>query len=155
MSCSSAGLPRATGYSPGYTNFLLPLDWTSFVLKTTCECSPTSKRHYYFLKTSETKLFRMARSHFTTSWELAFPNSHIVPCAISYTTHMTQTTNHGLTRCFWLQSDRWIFRYHTQSGLLNNFSLKSMSLIILFLEYPSFGDEGIQKIFSHAFRFCN
>ena len=35
----------------------------------------------------------------TTSWELAFPNSHMVPLAVSFTTQMTQTTNYGLTRC--------------------------------------------------------
>ena len=43
MSCSWAGLPRATGYSRKYVNYLLPLGWTSFVLKTTCECSSRSK----------------------------------------------------------------------------------------------------------------
>ena len=39
MSCSWAGLPRVTGYSPKYIIHLLPMDWTSFVPKTTCECS--------------------------------------------------------------------------------------------------------------------
>jgi hypothetical protein len=39
MSCLWAGLPRATGYSPKYMKDLLPLDLTSFVLKTTCGCS--------------------------------------------------------------------------------------------------------------------
>ena len=39
MSCSWAGLPRATGYSSKYMNHFLPLDWTSFVPKTMCECS--------------------------------------------------------------------------------------------------------------------
>ena len=43
MSCWWAGLPPATGYSPKYMNCLLPLDWTSFVLKTMCECSSNIK----------------------------------------------------------------------------------------------------------------
>ena len=42
MSCSWAGLLRATGYSPKYMESLLPLAWTSFVLKTTCERSSRS-----------------------------------------------------------------------------------------------------------------
>ena len=50
MLCSWAGLPRATGCSPMYVNYLLPLDWMSFVLKTTCEYSPRSKWHYYSRK---------------------------------------------------------------------------------------------------------
>jgi hypothetical protein len=45
MSCSWAGLPRATGYSPKYMKYLVPLDWTSFVPKTMCECFSKFKRH--------------------------------------------------------------------------------------------------------------
>ena len=39
----------------------------------------------------------MAPSHSTstTSWALAFPNSHMVPLSISHTTQITQTTNIG------------------------------------------------------------
>ena len=50
---------------------------------------------------SETKLFRMARSHSTstTLWELVFLNSHMASLATSVTTQMSQTTDHGLIRC--------------------------------------------------------
>ena len=49
----------------------------------------------------ETKLFRMARSHSTstTSWELAFPNLHMVSLPLSHTTQMTQITSRGLKMC--------------------------------------------------------
>ena len=51
----------------------------------------------YFI---ETKLLRMARSHSisTTSWELAFPKSHMVPFAVRNTTQVTQITDRDLTR---------------------------------------------------------
>ena len=55
MSSLWAGLLQATGYSPKYMNYLLPLDWTSFVLKTTCECSWRLKRRYYSKKISRSK----------------------------------------------------------------------------------------------------
>ena len=42
ISCSWADLLRATGYSPKYMKYLISLDLTSFVLKTTCECSSRS-----------------------------------------------------------------------------------------------------------------
>ena len=84
-------------------NCFLPLDWTSFVLKTTCESSSRSKRPYLVLKKikSEIKLFRMARSYSTstTSWGPAFPKWHMASSARSDTTQVTQTTYHGLTKC--------------------------------------------------------
>ena len=74
----------------------------SFVLRTTCECFSRSKCHTFQKKaSSETKLFRMARSHSTstTSWELAFPRSHMVSLPIPDTTQVPQTIDHVLTVC--------------------------------------------------------
>ena len=101
MSCSWVGLLIATGYSPKYMKCLLHLAWTSFVLKTTCECSSRSNDTPFKKTCSATKLFRMARSHFmwTTLWELAFPNSHMAACPANDTTQVTQTIDHGLTAC--------------------------------------------------------
>jgi hypothetical protein len=66
--------------------------WVFFKIKTTL---------LFKERSSETKLFRVVRSHSTstTSWELAFPKSHMVTFATSRTIQMTQTTNHGLTMC--------------------------------------------------------
>ena len=49
----------------------------------------------------ETKRFRMAQSHFTstTSWELVFLKWHMVPFIPSHTIQVTQTIYHGVTRC--------------------------------------------------------
>ena len=88
MSCSWAGFLRATGYSPKYMEFLLPLAWTSFVLKTTCERSSRSNDTLFKKKlVQKQSCFGWARFHFTwtTLWELAFPKSHNgCLCSIRY-----------------------------------------------------------------------
>ena len=159
MSCSWAGLPRATGYSPKYMECFLPLDWTSFVLNTTCECSSRSKRDYYSKKnSSETKLFRMARSHSTstTLWELVFPNSHMAPFAESHTTRVTQTTAPDLTACTPVSMGGSGLKVVSVSSYLkwvvtHKYVIKNL----LFVEYPSFGDAGIQNVILHAVGFCS
>ena len=81
----------------------------------------------------ETKLFRMVRSHSTstTSWELAFPKSHMVPFALCHTIQMTRTTNHGLTmRSSIFLGTRWSEDFSISSYLkwvVWSFFLKSMS----------------------------
>ena len=50
-----------------------------------------------------------------------------------------------LDRLFWKEADHWIFRYHSTQGELF-FSLSSnVCHSKIFVEYPSFGNAGIQK----------
>ena len=128
MSCSWAGLPRATGYSPKYMNYLLLLEWTSFVLKTMCECSSRSKWHYYLNK----HLQKQSR----LGWrDLILPRSLCEKSRFqNHIWHRSRhqiwskwcrpqiTVSHGFHLWFRGSGDQWIFRYHpTQSELFNPF----------------------------------
>ena len=127
-----------------------------------------SKRHlltkYLFYFFSEIKLFRMARFHFTstTSWELAFPSSHMVPLSMSRTTQVTQTTNIDLTGCSSLplelggSLDLSVLFY--PKWVVFSLSSKSLSMLfkkLLFVEYPSLGNKGIQTILLLGFGDCS
>ena len=107
ISCSWADLLRATGYSPKYMKHLLPLDWTSFVLKTTCECSSKLKRHYCSKKTLQKQscfgwrdliLPRPFRenSRFQSHIWLLLPNPIQPKCPRPY-----NTVSQGVHLCFW------------------------------------------------------
>ena len=112
-------------------------------------------------KTSpETKLFRMVRSRstWTTSWELAFPKSHMVTCAAPSTTQVTQTTYHDFTILGLVilgiggSLDISISFYPRWAVYF--LSSKACHLRkLLFVEYPSFRDAGIQKKLLPGVRF--
>ena len=99
---------------------------------------------------SGTKLFRMARSHSTstTSWELAFPKSHMVTGVTRFTTQVTQNTYHGLTIFgpVILERSRSLDISISFYARWVVFSLSSnVCHSKIFVEYPSFGNAGIQK----------
>ena len=161
MSCSWAGLPRATGYSRKYMNYLLPLDWTLFVLKTTCEYSSRLKRQYY----SEKHLQKQS----CFGWrDLILPRSL---CEKSrFQNHIWHRSRHqiwskwcrpqitvsqAVHQFFWDWADQRFFQYHpTQSELFSHLPQKYVIYKnILCVEHSSIGDEGIQKVLWRTFRF--
>ena len=136
----------------------------SFVLKTTCECFSMIKTTLLFKKTcSETKLFLMARSRSisTTSWELAFPKSHMATFATLNMIQILQITNRGLTWCSHIilgLRGSLIFSISSYPKLVIFFVIPFLKCVLFFIlsyfvEYPSFRGEGIQKTLSHGFRF--
>jgi hypothetical protein len=124
MSCSCAGLSWATGYSPKYVNYLLPLvvhpeNHLWVFLK-------RSKRHFYkfYSKIAPSRhqkqfLFLMVRSHSTSNSRF---QSYISPYPIRPkcpSPHIT--VSQCVHRCFWDWANQW-FSYHpTESELFNPF----------------------------------
>ena len=141
-------------------NHLLPLDWTRFVPKTTCECSLRSRRYYHFKN--------FFRNKAVSDGAISFYLDHFVRTRVSKVTygvfggilynssdrdhrsrsHKAYTSASGNKR---IESFHIIL---PRVSCLIPF-LKSMLFeSLLFVEYASFGDEGIQKIIFIAFRFC-
>ena len=98
----------------------------------------------------------------TTSWGLAFPNSHMVPLSISHTTRVTQTINIGLkTRllrvCLGLGDSVGLSVLSYSKWVVCSLSSKAWLLFkkLLFVEYLSFRDEGIHTILLLGYRLCS
>ena len=130
MLCSWAGLPRATGYSRKYMNYLHPLDWTLFVLKTMCECSPRLKPYYYSKK--------FFRNKAVSDGAISFYLDHFVRTRVSKFTYGTfcrlpYDSNDPDHKS---RSDKVITSVSGNKWISESFSiiLPKVSCLILFLE---------------------
>ena len=138
--------------------FLLPLAWSLFVLKTTCECSSRSddtplKKNSFRNKAISDGAISFYMDHFvrTRVSKVTYGNF----CSIPYDPSDPDHRSHTVFTAYSGEKRVGVFFdiiLPKVSGLIS-FPKRMFFLKKIFVEYPSFGDEGIQNVLLPEVRF--